>query len=197
LTRSSRIYSSLNENFALPLFVDDVVQLGVSFSCTHSLTYTQGDLLASLFETPTGSMHGGDNLGMVGDTFNLDPLLNFPTSPVYSEGYSTDSSSTGLLNGNRSPAASIPSAGSSAFDQQSTGDSPSNSPFMTMSIDGARGVVGGVAADPAQYHQWETNELDNGEVPFQNALNEMLGSSDVTIDVGEDVGGVSCLELAG
>ena len=128
-------------------------------------------------------MRGGDSLGMVGNAFNLDPLLNFPTSPVNSEGYSTDSSSTGYLNGNRSPAASIPSAGGSTFDQQSTGDSPSHSPLMAME------GIGGVSMDPARQQQWVTSEMHNGDVPYQNTLNEMLGlSSDVTIDVGEAVG---------
>ena len=135
-------------------------------------------MLASLFDT-NESLQGVDNLGVVGGTFNLDPLLNFPTSPVNSEGYSTESSSTGHQNSARSPAASITSVGGSVFDQQSTGDSPSNSPLMMTSLDNS-----GMLGDPSH---WVMNDMHgDGVNSYQTGLDGMLPtSSEVTIDVGE------------
>lgn len=137
-------------------------------------------MLATLFEMPNDSLQGGDSLGAVGGTFNLDPQLNFPTSPVNSEGYSTESSSTGHQNGNRSPAASIPSVGGSVFDQQSSGDSPSNSPLMMSSMDN-----GGMLSDPSH---WMTSSMHGDPmVSYQTNLDGLLpSSSEVKIDVGEN-----------
>lgn len=141
----------------------------------------QEDLLASLLEMPGETIQGGDDgLGAIGGTFNLDPLLNFPTSPVNSEGYSTESSSTGHLNGARSPAASIPSVGGSALDQQSLGGSPSHSPMMS-SFNNV-----GMMSDPSQ---WVVSDICSEGDPYQNnGLEGMLGtSSEVTIDVGKSL----------
>ncbi len=160
-----------------------------------SLYHMQGDLLASLLDMPSESLQaaaGGDH-GAVGGTLNFDPLLNFPASPVNSEGYSSESSSTALLNYSRSPTASTTSAGGgSVFDQQSVGESPSQSPFMTASSGNTADFLG----DPSQWMMSDVNS--EGTFFHQSDLDELMpSSSEVTIDVGEYVGSMSRLDTAG
>lgn len=106
---------------------------------------------------------------------HLDPLPTFPTSPVGSEGYSTEASSTAYPYGAQSPTASITSLGYGMQNQQNGGDSPSHSPLI--SSDPSR-----LISDPSQ---WSLNNFETADIPYQRLDNMLSASPDITIDVGK------------
>ena len=128
-------------------------------------------MLASLLSLPSDAMLGDDYHGAVPSMLHLDPLPTLPTSPVGSEGYSTEASSTSNPNVAQSPTASITSLGCG---MQSSGDSPSNSPLVTL--------------DPSRFiynpTQWSLDNFQVADTPYQE-LDNMLPAPDITIDVGK------------
>ena len=137
---------------------------------------------------PSETLCSDDCLGLAGSMLHLDPLPAHPTSPVESEGYSTETSSTtSLQNRGPSPAASnigLTCLGSSMCDQPMGLGSPSPSPLITTSSDAS-----GVFSDPSQWSLFQVSGT-----PYQSGLDKMLSTSpDIRIDVGKSYTGTICM----
>lgn len=130
----------------------------------HELMINQSaDLLNSLYETTQATLQSGQGQPLEA-SLDFESLLNLPTSPVGSEGYTSESSSTTNCN-RHSPMASLVSAGGSFSERQRAVESPlsDRSPVVVMSC----------FSDPSQ---WSPASMGSGATSVGESTNRNSGS---------------------
>ena len=164
--------------YTLRSYPNIVVVSRIVFNSPPPPTHTQNDLLSSLLEATDNNTATDPPLNF---DFDINPLLNLPTSPMGSDISVSETSHTGFLNRANSP-------GSLTSVSDTIGDSPANSPHNLATFSNIQqpyhSLLG--VSDPTLSSFMVSSGMEMSESP--TAL-----SPDVRIDVGESV----CVEGEG
>lgn len=152
--------------------------------------HTQVDFL-NIYDSTEATLQGGHGQPLEA-SLDFESLLNLPTSPVASEGYTSETSSTTNLNRLDSPVASLASAGGSGLISEQVESPHNHSPLIASGFSDpsqwspmSSGQEAAKRSSGSDFSSSGWSASPGNHLDMLSTMDRVTNTSDVRIDVGK------------